>query len=122
VAIFDGQNIFGASVSCVTADNPRAAQDNAYPGLSGIESLDQGLRGRFTTVTGILYGPGVGGLAAAEATVRNYNDGYAYTFVDNSGTAWAQVKLESFEPQGRVRQTAGYLCVRPYTIRLRHLS
>jgi hypothetical protein len=118
----DGQFVFGLTVSMVTADNPRGHQQNAYPGLSGIESLDQGLRGRFTTVTGRLWGYNGAGLAAAEETLRAYNDGLTHVLVDTLGRAWPYVKLETFEPQGRIQILAGSgLVTREYVARFLHL-
>ena len=86
-----------------TQDNPRADQKNAFPGVSGIESLDLGLRGRVTTVSGRLGAASIPLLAAAEALFRSYNDGRAYVLYDNCGTTWANVKLDRFAPQGRVQ-------------------
>ena len=119
----DGYAIFGTAVSMVTADNPRAQQQNAYPGLSGVESLDQGLRGRYTTVTGRLVAADPTNLALAENAFRDFNDGLTHVLIDNFGAVWPDVKLESFEPQGRVQRMAwsGY-CTRRYTARFLHLS
>ena len=122
MATFNGTAIFGYAVKMQTVDNPRAAQENAYPGLSGVESLDQGLRGRFTMATGLLFGQDPVSQGAAEALFRSYNDGNLYLLVDNFGTAWPNVRLESFEPQGQVRVQAGQGYYRPYTARFRHLT
>jgi len=54
MASFGGASIFGTAVSMTTADNPREKQLNAYFGLSGLESLDGGLRGRVTHAAGLL--------------------------------------------------------------------
>jgi len=119
----DGQNIFGLACKMRTVDNPRAQQQNAYPGLSGLESLDQGLRGRFTSCEGILYGANSGWLATAQATFRSFNDGAAHVLVDSFGVSWANVKLEAFEPQGRVQILAGSgVYFQKYTARFLHLS
>lgn len=118
----DGEAVFGDAVTMATAENPRAQQQNAYPGLSGIESLDQGLRGRFTVVSGRLSGATPTDLAAAEETLRAFNDGAAHTLVDTNGLTWLDVKLESFEPQGRVQRFADSgLAHRRYTARFLHL-
>jgi hypothetical protein len=118
---FDGTNIFGAAVKMQTVDNPRASQENAFPGLSGIESLDQGDRGRFTTVTGLLFGGDPPSQGAAEALFRSYKDGLVYLLTDAYGVSWPFVKLESFEPQGRVMPLLGVGWYRAYTARFRHL-
>jgi hypothetical protein len=106
----------------VTADNPRENQLNAFFGLSGLESLDGGLRGRVTHVTGLLYGPSAPSLASAEALFRSFNDGIARTLVDTLGAAWPNVRLESFQPQGRVRQSPAGVMFRSYQARFLHLE
>ena len=123
MALLDGINIFGVTVTCVTVDNPRARQLNDYPGLNGRESLDQGLRGRFSDVQGILVGEDLGTLAALEGTVRSYYDGQVHTLTDSAGVDWSNVLLESFEPQGKIRIRANDgACFRPYRCRFLHLT
>lgn len=103
IATFNGQSIFGVVFSMATQDNPRAEQRNAFPGVSGVESLDLGRRGRVTTVSGRLGDSTRAGLATAEALFRSYNDGLAYSLYDNGGVLWANVKLDRFAPEGRVQ-------------------
>ena len=119
---FGGAPIFGTAVSMVTADNPREKQLNAYFGLSGLESLDGGLRGRFTQAKGLLYGNSRGSLALAESNFRSFNDGVTRPLVDTLGVTWASVRLESFQPEGRVRQSSGGLLFRAYKARFLHLE
>ena len=118
---FNGEAIFGVAVKMATASNPRADQKNAFAGLNGVESLDQGDRGTVTTVSGHLIGIGPAGLNAALMLFRSYRDGRAYALVDNFGNTWPFVKLASFEPTGKVnRQTDGY-CSQAYTATFEHL-
>lgn len=119
---FGGTNIFGTAVSMTTADNPREKQLNAYFGLSGLESLDGGSRGRFTHATGLLLGGSPAALATSEALFRSFNDGIARPLVDTLGVAWPSVRLESFQPQGRVRQSPGGVMFRTYKARFLHLE
>jgi uncharacterized membrane protein len=119
---FNGSLIFGVAVKMATQDNPRIAQLNAFFGLSGLESLDGGLQGRYTSAAGILAGGSIADLGAAEAAFRSYNDGNAYVLVDSYGFVWPQVKLESFEPQGRILTLAGQGYIRYYSARFLHLS
>ena len=122
MATFGGAAIFGTAVSMTTVDNPRRQQLNAFPGINGRESLDQGLDGRYTIVSGVLYGGDGPTLNFLENLVRSYNDGVARVLVDTAGNAWPYVKLESFEPEGRMRVVAGSGQVyRPYTARFLHL-
>jgi hypothetical protein len=119
---FGGTFIFGTAVSMVTSDNPRETQLNAFFGLSGLESLDGGLRGRVTQATGLLYGTSAALLANAEGLFRSFNDGIARTLVDTLGVAWPNVRLDSFQPQGRVRQSPGGVLFRSYQARFLHLQ
>ena len=124
MATLDGSAVFGSAVTMQTADNPRAQQQNAFFGLSGLESLDGGLRGRVTAVRGRLSGSSAGGLAAAEDALRAFNDGAVHTLVDTLGTTWVNVKLDNFEPQGQVQRmptAAGVIYTRAYTARFLHL-
>jgi len=87
-----------------------------------VESLDQGLRGRFTTVSGRLIADTPADLGAMEQAFRSYNDGLTGTLVDNFGVAWDEVKLESYEPQGRVLCLAhNGAATRSYVARFQHL-
>lgn len=119
---FGGANIFGRSVSSVTSFSPRADQKNEFFGLNGLESLDGGTRGGQTVVTGVLVGPSSGDLADAEETFRGYADGLSRTLVDTAGKSFAEVKLVSFEPQGKVRQAGNGIYLRPYNARFEHLA
>jgi hypothetical protein len=119
---FGGTNIFGAAVSMVTSDNPRANQLNAFFGLSGLESLDGGGRGRVTDVTGLLYGNLPASLSAAESLFRSFNDGVSRPLVDTLGMTWPNVRLQSFRPQGRIRQSPAGVLFRAYQARFLHLE
>lgn len=119
---YGGVNIFGASVTMSTVDSPREKQINSFFGLSGIETLDGGSRGRVTEVGGILYGPGPAALAGAETTFRSFDDGVSRVLVDSLGTAWGNVVLHSFRPMGRVRQSPFGVFFRAYKARFLHLE
>ena len=103
---FGGVNIFGTAVTMSTADHPREKQVNSFFGVSGLETLDGGMRGRTTTVSGVLSGQlgggprGRGGDLPFVQRRRRADPGRHF------GTAWASVRLESFQPTGRVRQSA----------------
>lgn len=98
----DGFSCLGIGVSIVVADNTRGAQTNAYPGVSGLEELDQGLRGRFMNISGRLQGNSSNDLANSEAFIRSFNDGLSHVVTDQYGFNWSNCKLENFEPQGRI--------------------
>ena len=122
MATYGGNNIFGSAVTMATSDNPRSKQLNTFFGLNGVESLDGGARGRTTQVTGILSWDSAAGLAALESSFRKYNDGVARMLVDNLGNVWTNVRLDSFQPTGRIRATAQGLFFRAYSARFLHLA
>lgn len=122
MASFGGNSIFGTSVTMVTSDNPRDTQINSFFGLSGLEVLDGGMRGRTTRVEGVLFGQSPALLASAESTFRSYNDGQPRDLVDTLGVLWKNVRLESFEPTGRVRQSPYGMLFRAYKARFLHLN
>ena len=122
MASFGGTNIFGTAVSMVTADNPREKQLNAYFGLSGLESLDGGLRGRITQASGLLFGVSPVSLAVSESLFRSFNDGAARVLIDTLGVSWTSVRLDFFQPQGRVRRSPSGVLFRAYKARFLHLE
>jgi len=119
---YGGVNFFGTAVIMNTADHPRERQVNSYFGLSGLETLDGGARGRVTEVSGLLFGPTPGALALMESTFRSYSDGLTRVLVDSLGSNWSNVRLESFQPIGRVRQSTLGLFFRSYRARFLHLE
>lgn len=119
-ALFDNQNIFGAVVDMATSDNPRASQQNAFAGVSGVETLDQGSRGRYTLARGIHAGVGLGGLASVQEGCRAYRNGLAYTLLDTRGVTWLYVQLMSFEPKGKIRYAGGGYYTQEYSLRFFH--
>lgn len=122
----DGNLAFGVATTCVVADNPRAAQQNTYPGVNGVEELDQGSRGRLITISGRLLGGNGAALQAAEDNLRSYNDGAAHTITDNFGGTWSNAKFEGFEPQGRIEASSdlngtGFVYHRRYVAKFKTL-
>lgn len=112
---------FGLSARLVTVDNPRGEQLNSFFGLSGLERLDGGLKGRYTLASGVLYGSNEAALAFVRESFRAKNDGLAYTLVDTAGVTWPFVVLETFEPGERILpDPRGYFL--PYKARLKHLQ
>ncbi len=119
---YGGTPIFGAAVSMTTADNPRECQVNSFFGVNGLEALDGGFRGRITRVRGVLSGSSSLSLAASEGLFRTYNDGLARILVDNLGAVWPSVRLLSFQPYGRARQSADGTFFRAYLAQFLHLA
>ncbi len=122
MAAYGGVNLFGIAVTMSTADHPREKQINSYFGLSGLETLDGGSRGRVTSVGGVLVGRTPAELAQAEATFRTYSDGLTRDLSDSLGTTWTNVRLESFQPLGRIRQSPQGMFFRSYRAQFLHLE
>ncbi len=122
MASYGGLGIFGAAVTMTTSDNPRETQVNSYFGINGIETLDGGFRGRITHARGVLFGASALLLATAEGRFRSYNDGITRLLIDNMGTAWPNVRLLRFQPQGRARQSADGTYFRAYQAQFLHLA
>lgn len=114
--------IFGTAVQMTTAVNPTADQTNAYFGISGVESLFGGTRGRVTLVKGLLYGADVAAFAGAKALFESYYDGVARVLVDTLGVAWSNVKLDSFVPTGKVKQAPDGTVFQQYDAKFLHMS
>jgi hypothetical protein len=127
MATLNGVDIFHLC-TVATRPNPVAVQTNDYPGVNGLEELRLGTRGRTSTVDGYLLGMDVASLNSAEIAGRSYVvDAGAYTFQDNYGNSWSNVRLVSFDVSERVQTCAsafvggtGYC--RKYTATLLHLS
>jgi hypothetical protein len=119
---FGGVNIFGSAVMMNTSVNPRRSQINAFFGVNGLEAIDGGSRGGSTVASGLLYGSSASALAASEALFRSFDDGIARTLVDTFGASWAGVRLQSFQPWGRVKQSPYGYYFRPYQGRFLHLA
>ena len=118
---FDGLNIFGVGVQMETGDVELERQENKFAGISGIESLTQGIHGMVTSVKGLLRGADASLLAAAESTFRGYRNGVAYTLVDSYATSWNNVVCESFTPHGKILRDGRGL-YRTYTATFKHLT
>lgn len=121
-ASYGGALIFGTAVKMTNPHNPSADQENAFFGVSGMESLFGGTRGRVTLVKGLLYGVGPAGLAAVEGIFDSYLDGIARQLVTTLGVTYNNVKLASFVPTGKARQTPDGIAFREYEAKFQHMS
>ena len=119
---YGGQMLFGTAVTMATVDHRRQNQVNSFFGINGLETLDGGFRGRSTLVQGVLSGNSSLGLAGAENLIRSFNDGVTRTLVDNLGSVWLNVRLVSFQPRGRVRQSPQGIYFRAYEAQFLHLT
>jgi hypothetical protein len=120
--LFNGVNIFGRSVTIVTAGNPRDSQRTSAAGINGVATMDLGDRGRITTARGVLTGSTPTALFNAEQLFDSYRDGRLYTLVDNFNATWIYVRLDRFVPQGRVlRDPFNYGFLRAYEAEFSHM-
>ena len=123
VPLYRGLPLFGGQCIVISSSAPRDGTMYATFGANGLEpNNDGGGRGGITVITGTLYGPGPGGLAASESAVRSFNDGQAGDFVDSLGTTWPNVLIQTFSPLGRVRMDRTGTCYRQFKCTLLHLS
>ena len=119
---FGGISIFGAAVSMATADIKRQSQVNSFFGSTAWNCSTAASGGRVTRVRGVLYGASTLGLAGAENLFRSLNDGATRTLVDSLGMAWTNVRMQSFQPHGRVRQAPDGTFFRAYQAQFLHLA
>ena len=98
MATFNGQDIFGTSLTMKTTPAEVARQQSTAPGTNGIAEIVQGQRGGMTTCSGRLWGVDAAGLGAAESLFMSYYDGQKYALFDTLGRTWLYVTLQSFEP------------------------
>ena len=119
---FGATEIFGTDVSMSTRDNPRENRLKASFGLSGLESLDSVSPRRVTHASGFFRGNSRSCLSSAESVFRSFNDGVTRVLIDTLGVAWVNVRLESFQLNGLVRQSPDGMLFRSYSARFFHLE
>lgn len=121
VALYGGNAIFGVVLTSKRSRRPRDMQGNAFPGVSGTETLDQGFREMVTEMTGLLYGATLDDLNTAELTVESFDDGVPRAFVDTYSNPWSNVVLRGYTPASKVmRDPRGFF--RAYHVAMAHLS
>lgn len=126
MATLNGVDLFH-QCSVVSSPNPPDVQTNAYPGVNGLEQITLGSRGGTTVIEGYLVASSTANLLAAENAIRGYVTGQGiYTFVDNYGQSWPNVRLTSVSFEGRVHPCAaagiGAGFCRAYSATLLHLD
>jgi hypothetical protein len=109
MASYGGANIFGWSVSIAMNPNPSEVQYNAFFGISGVQSLYGGGRGRVFLISGLLVGTDAADLAANRDLFLSYDDGVARDLVDTFGITWPHVVFGHFQQTDRILQLAGDL-------------
>ena len=111
---YRGAEIFGVAVSIRHVLSPSETQINAFFGISGIQSLFGGNRGRTFFVTGCFFAPDLPTLNAMEGIFLSYADGIAGELVDTRWRVWPDVVFRGqLEPADHLLFNA-YGLVLPY--------
>lgn len=98
--LFDGLAIFGNVRRCTT-ERVMARQITGYPGISGIDILNMGSRGRRTQIEGWHAAPGLFELGLIQDQVDAYVlEGLGHDFIDAKGRIFTGAVLEYFAPTG----------------------
>jgi hypothetical protein len=122
VPTYGGAAIFGFAPVVVIQDSEPARQENAYPGIDGVESLHMGTRGRFAVVTGVLTAASPADLTVNENVFRLLKDGIPRPLMDTSGYTWYWAVVQSFDPEGARKVDGKWGYHRPYRAVFRLLT
>jgi hypothetical protein len=117
---YGGLPIFGRSPIVLVQDTDPARQENAYPGINGIESLPMGTRGRFIVVTGTHVAPTPAELVSAQNFFRSFKDGRPRPLMDTAGYIWPWAELQTFDPLNRRIIEGWYGSVQDFRAVFRH--
>lgn len=114
MASYDGFDLgYACRVEMLPA--PSELQVNAFFGVSGVQTLWGGNRGRIFTVNAVAAGANAAAVDAKRDTLLSYADGIGRVLVDDVGASWSYViftgQFQFTGPYG----VAGGLVVRPYT-------
>ncbi len=108
----DGESIFGFPLECRMLLNPSARQTSAFFGISGVQSVFGGSRGRVFQVRGLFYGPTPFDCDLAVNNLETFADGRARvltkTYSDGSSSFWPNVVyMNEYQPEGAPLLQAG---------------
>jgi len=107
-ATLDGDPVFGQANQVRMNPHPNAQQINAFFGVTGLQTLYGGGRGRTFMVSGVLVGEARSDIVNARADLLSYADGQTHTLVDTDGTSWDNVIFRGeFQPESDPRPLAG---------------
>ena len=107
----DGKRIFGDGQHCVRAMSwRRESVERGFAGADGVVSVDLGLRDRKLKQQGYLAADSTKALARVIESVSSYIDGHAYQLVDQDGTTYANVRMDSFKSLGTVQKASQVRC------------
>lgn len=108
---FAGKNPFGSGPHAIRCGSWRRSQQRrGFAGLDGELVLDDGLRGRGIEQTGRLQADSASALHSLIENIEELIDGQMHTLLDNHGHIYANVMLESFEPQTLLLKGRSFFC------------
>jgi hypothetical protein len=91
----NGAQCFGYALECRMTLNPSARQISSFFGISGVQSIFGGARGRVFMVRGLWYGSSIYAAWSQEANMETFGDGVArqlnVTTSDGSTASWANI-------------------------------
>jgi hypothetical protein len=120
---FGGLFLFGTACHVVHIPNPVAQQKDGFFGVTGLTSLYGGGRGRTFQVSGVLTGPDLATVIAAEGSLLSYADGIMRTFIDTQGRVWSNVIFEGeYQPSPGGPMSTDFGWCLPYQCVLHGLS
>jgi hypothetical protein len=120
MSTYDGNDLFGSGPHSIKAGSwTRSQQRRGFAGVSGELVIDHGRRSRLLIHAGRLQAASPTHLESLIDAIEAYQDGYAYSLVDNHGRHYTNVLLEQFEMATPVRLGRAAWC--DYTITYRQL-
>ncbi|MCK5270187.1 MAG: hypothetical protein KAJ46_05350 [Sedimentisphaerales bacterium] len=88
----------------------RETIERGFAGLDGVVSIDLGLRERKLKQQGRLSAVSTAALLKLMKEITNYIDGQAYKLVDQYGTVYEQVRMDSFTVPGSITSANQACC------------
>ena len=120
----DGSPVFGLACNVLHTPHPNAQQINEFFGITGVQTLFGGGRGRTFMISGVLVADDIPGINVVEAALLSFADGLPHTLVDNRGRVWQNVifrgEYQPFEQGPRWLAGGGYAL--PYKLTMMGLT
>ncbi len=111
MSTLDGENLFGSGPHVISPGSwRRDVLRRSFSGVSGEMAIDQGKRSREIRQTGRLQAADAASLQTIISQIENHIDGDSYTLVDNHGTSFSYILMESFNITTGIRRGRGYWC------------
>ncbi len=122
-ASLDGEPVFGYATQVRHHPHPNAQQINAFFGISGLNTLFGGQRGRTFMIQGVFAEMSLDGIVADEANLLSFADGQTHTLVDTLGRSWDNVIFRGeYQQTSDPRPAAGGGWILPFKCTLEALT